>query len=124
MSYSLYNNTDKMYMYIALHLHVYVYRIQYSYRHTHIGRSKLPVLLKIHRGREILVQCIMCRIMHSRNIMYVHACTYYTCMMCATYYTVHILLLWYILYTCTIYMYMYLGLFLAIILSTAFPLCS
>ncbi len=27
-----------------------------SFKHTHIGTSKLPVLFKINRGREILVR--------------------------------------------------------------------
>lgn len=29
--------------------------VEFSFRHSHQGTSRLPVMLKIHRGREILV---------------------------------------------------------------------
>ena len=74
--------------------YIYTYMVQYTLilcvyytyvctcRHTHIGTSKLPVLLKIHRGREILVialttklafvdGCVVCMYMYMCIIIHI-----------------------------------------------------
>ena len=40
---------------IALDIHFASYDPTYFFRHSHVGIHKLPVLLKIDMGREVLV---------------------------------------------------------------------